>query len=141
MSRTLYVRTLAAVLGGLTTVALGACATDGSRAGESQLTPAPVVTVTETTVSPAPRSTATETTTEEAPVAPTTRTDESHEAELPYEVQVYVSMAKDLVANGTVPASAVTPLAVKEDVAREYGIQLTEAQAERAVAEILGYAR
>lgn len=118
-------------------LAASACATNGSRAGESQLTPAPVVTVTETSL-----PSATETpTTEETTVAPTTRTDESHEAELPYEVQVYVSMAKDLVAQGTVPDSSVTPLAVKADVAREYGIQLTEAQAERAVAEILGYAR
>lgn len=83
-------------------LAASACATNGSRAGESQLTPAPVVTVTETSL-PSATETPT-TTTEETTVAPTTRTDESHEAELPYEVQVYVSMAKDLVANGTVPS-------------------------------------
>lgn len=38
-------------------------------------------------------------------------------------------------------AAALIGCSVKEDVAREYGIQLTEAQAERVVAEILGYAR
>lgn len=130
MSRTLYVRTIAAVLGGLTAATLAACSDSSTADG----VPPTFQTVTATTnVLPVT------TTTEEIPVAP--KTNEAAEAELPYEVTVYVSMAKDLVANGTIPASAVTPLAVKADVSREYGIDLTEAQAERAVAEILGYAR
>lgn len=132
----LYARALALVIAGLASATLIGCSTTGSRAGESQLTPAPVVTVTETAT-----HTTTATTTEEPTMATTTRTDESAEADLPAEVQVYVAVAQGMVDAGTVPRSAVTPAAVKEDVAREYGIQLTEAQAERAVAEILGYAR
>lgn len=56
--------------------------------------------------------------------------------DLPYEVQVYVGMARGLVKNGTVPASRVTPAFVQADVSREYGIDLNAAQAEFVVNEI-----
>lgn len=56
---------------------------------------------------------------------------------LPQAVLVYISFAKGLVDDGTIPEDAVTPAAVKEDVAREYGITLTDEQAENVVQRIL----
>lgn len=58
-------------------------------------------------------------------------------SELPYQVQVYASMARNLVDNGTIPRSRVTRAVIQEDVAREYGITLTDDQAGVVRAEVL----
>ena len=58
-------------------------------------------------------------------------------ADLPVEVQVYVSMARGLVKNGTVPRDRVTATLVQTDIMREYGISLNAAQTDYVVSEIL----
>ncbi|ATW59039.1 hypothetical protein PBI_MAHDIA_40 [Gordonia phage Mahdia] len=106
---------------------LAACASESSTASS---------TPTQTTVTPSPNVLPSETTdTEETAV--TEYRDPADVSELPLEVQVYTSMAADLVDAGTLPSSAVTISAVQADVAREYGITLTAAEADTVVQAIL----
>lgn len=63
--------------------------------------------------------------------------DPASMADLPTEVQVYVSMARGLVKNGTVPRDRVTATLVQTDIMREYGISLNAAQTDYVVSEIL----
>lgn len=57
--------------------------------------------------------------------------------DLPLPVQTYAAMARGLVANGAIPRDKVTLEIIQEDVQREYGIQLTAAQAEAVRSEVL----
>ena len=58
--------------------------------------------------------------------------------DLPLEVQTYASMAKSMVAHGMIPRDRVTIDLIQADVAREYGITLTAAQADAVRDEVLG---
>lgn len=111
---------------------LAACASESSTASS---------TPTQTTVTPSPNvlpsETSAETTTDTEEPAVTEYRDPTDISELPLEVQVYTSMASDLVDAGTLPSSAVTISAVQADVAREYGITLTAAEADTVVQAIL----
>ena len=81
-----------------------------------------------------------ETTAPTTNVLPTSPADAATPEDLgtyPIEIQVYVSMAHDLVETGTLSRDKVTADAVAEDVAREYGITLTDAEAQAVVREIL----
>lgn len=58
-------------------------------------------------------------------------------ADLPYEVQVYASIGRDLLQSGQVDTSTATWQYVQSDVRSNYGIKLTEEQAKRVLASIL----
>lgn len=126
-NHTKLITSLAALVAvvGVWGVLLAACASESSTASS---------TPTQTTAS-AETTTDTTTDTEESPV--TEYRDPTDISELPLEVQVYTSMASDLVDAGTLPSSAVTISAVQADVAREYGITLTAAEADTVVQAIL----
>jgi len=109
------------ILGAAGAVLIVGCTSGpGSRAGESQF--------------PEPPKAAAEST----PLSPEGPDDDAPDiTELPFEVQVYASTARGLVTNGTIPKSKVTISAVQADVAREYGITLTAAEADTVVQAIL----
>lgn len=116
---------------GILGVLLAACASESSTASS---------TPTQTTATPSPNvlpsEASAETTTDTEEPAVTEYKDPTI-TDLPLEVQVYTSMAADLVDAGTLPSSAVTISAVQADVAREYGITLTAAEADTVVQAIL----
>ena len=129
---TKLITSLAALLAvvGVWGVLLAACASESSTASSTPI---------QTTVTPSPNvlPSEAETTTDTEEPAVTEYRDPADVSELPLEVQVYTSMAADLVDAGTLPSSAVTISAVQADVAREYGITLTAAEADTVVQAIL----
>lgn len=129
-NHTKLITSLAALVAvvGIWGVLLAACASESSTASS---------TPTQTTATPSPNVLPSETTTETEETAVTEYRDPTDVSELPFEVQVYTSMAADLVDAGTLPSSAVTISAVQADVAREYGITLTAAEADTVVQAIL----
>ena len=56
---------------------------------------------------------------------------------LPTEALVYIEFARDLLDAGTVPEEAVTRDAVKADLVENYGLHVSDAQADEVVREIL----
>lgn len=113
----------ALLIAGLAAATVASCSGgDGSRAGESQFPTTAKASVTTRSL-PAPD--------------PGEYRDPTDISELPVEVQIYTSMATDLVRNGSVPRESVTVQAVQDDVAREYGITLTAAEADTVVRAIL----
>lgn len=89
----------------------------------------PVTTTTTTTSATAPTTKETSVTEDDGPV-------EGVEA-LPYQVQVYTSVARDMLSQGAFPRSRVTTAYVISDIQANYGISLTDAEAEVVVKEIL----
>ena len=107
---------------------LAACASESSTASS---------TPTQTTSTPSPNVPPSETTTDTEEI-PVTEYKDPTITDLPLEVQTYASMAKSMVAHGMIPRDRVTIDLIQADVAREYGITLTAAQADAVRDEVLG---